>query len=210
MTENCDSENKVEGYFGTYGHRPELLPNDEAEKRGNEALQTLQKLRENPTKEASYKPTTGEVLGEMGSMLKDFRSSLSEPIKDVSKFFSSIIKVNLAPYFIPTTIYRLDAKLDDRKEEKIDNSNRWGDFVGLAGLSIQAAIYYSIVTSKGDSEVLEKGHPEVLLIPLATNLASGAYEFYRIARENVVKKTTKGLEKKVVEEKPEIQCGGKL
>ena len=75
-----------------------------------------------------------------------------------------------------------------------------GFFAGVASFSSQAIVYGYLACND---------HPEVLLVPLITNLVSGSIEFgrrkYQKAKERLIEKRSKGLDDFV--QRPESNLG---
>ena len=90
------------------------------------------------------------------------------------------------PYVIPSIASSFVIK-NDLKEEP--GNELPGSVLGLFSLAAQAYGYYYLY---------KKGHPEILLLPVATNVVSGIYEWARSAKRRVaVRKSSSELENRI-------------
>jgi hypothetical protein len=148
-----------------------------------------------------YQPTRKEVFGEMvngvrqyfsGDNLKNIGSKLKQT---GGNFLTAVGLVSVCPYILPTTIRGVkDAKTSSSGETEFDATHHVGYSTGLLG-----GLALDVVQITGYSYAVENDHPEALLIPVVTNVASGVYEvgrsMYKNARERVLEKhKTEGLE----------------
>ncbi|MDP4039696.1 MAG: hypothetical protein Q8P57_03900, partial [Candidatus Pacearchaeota archaeon] len=107
--------------------------------------------------------------------------------------------ISLGPYILPTTIrlfkYEETSSSEESSEEiKLDATHHVGFSAGFF-----AGIGLDIAQVMGYSYAVEQDHPEALLIPVVTNVASGVYEvgrsMYKNARQRILEKhKTEGLE----------------
>jgi len=139
-----------------------------------------------------YKPTLREVIGEMSQDLaspvsrtvSDLTRKIKEadfktPLKDFFILAGGIASViQLLPYILPThlKIKRSSKSRDLNVAQNIGGYTGMG--VGFLGIMGQAYLY-------GE-------HPKYLLVPLATNLASGLYEWQKHAKQRVIEKKSVG------------------
>ena len=144
----------------------------------------------NMTKE--YNPTRKEILREVvnGVSLKNTGSKLKQAGGD---FIAAASIFSLCPYIFPTTIrVRNDIKSSGEKV-KLDVT----DHIGF-GAGIIAAIGSYVAQAGGYLYAVKHDHPEALLIPVVTNVVSGAYEIgrkaYNNTRQKLISKHNKNLE----------------
>ncbi len=142
----------------------------------------------------NYKPTKKEVLKEMWDGI---RKSFND-VKNISK--ESVIGAftrNTFLYIIPSALKSDTYMFKDSFPVKIG-----GGMLGMIGIAGQMTVY---------NEVYKKGYPEALLIPVATNVASGIYELtrysYNKAKKQLIKNHNQSLETKVLDSS-EKQTGG--
>jgi len=129
-----------------------------------------------------YNPTKKEIVKEIGS---GFKSTFSkENLKDFGKnlkdfggycgFVFSL--VSIAPYIIPSTIRSLnEPSSPEDKETSMNKAEEVGAFTGLGGGVIGWFVQLGSYVHIADKYNL----PEIGLIPVATNVLSGIYEFGR-------------------------------
>lgn len=103
-------------------------------------------------------------------------------------------------YRVPS-IVRLNREYSkEHKDESTEDT--WADILGgLAGQATAMAVHMASALCLYEPAI-RKGHPEILLIPVATNIASGIYEAGRKAYEDaeqrvIQNKKDSGLEKKL-------------
>jgi len=137
-----------------------------------------------------YKPSRREVLSQMGKDVKGLAKTISnsgKQIKDFAKGFA-VISGTIAtfPYYI---LKDIRAITEESKPEKEVPQAKFaggvcGFFTGIGFLAAQMYGYYYAI---------ENEHSEVCLLPLATNIVSGAYElgrmWYRSAADKVKAKS---------------------
>ena len=125
--------------------------------------------------------------------------------------FTALLTARLS-HTLPTFIrYGCDAnvKSDTNETPPTQRKKSLGEFSRYEVISVVSGICSGLVVGVGGQlsgyvYALEKGYPEVLLIPVATNVASGAYEIgrkmYNNARQRVLEKhKTEGLEATIQE-----------
>lgn len=139
-------------------------------------------------------PTKMEVISEMGLMVKSAIGSPLGPIKngaghvydfarkEADFFRKGLLASTELNYLLSSG--RMDSYLEDFPEKSSEVFPATIGFFG--GLATQRYAYYHLV---------KEGHPEALLFPLMTNLASGVYEWQRKAKEHLAEK--KSLESKI-------------
>jgi hypothetical protein len=150
---------------------------------------------------AEYKPTGKEVFGEMVNGIRQYFSddnfkNIGSKLKQTGEnFLVAAGAVSICPYILPTTIRRIkDSKSSSNEDIQFDATDHIGYSTGfLSGMALDFA---QII---GYSYAMEHNHPEALLIPVVTNVASGVYEvgrsMYKNARQRVLEKhKTEGLE----------------
>ena len=127
----------------------------------------------------NYNPTRKEVLREAFSevSLKNIGSKLRQV---GTNFIGVVSAASICPYISPTA-FRV------WKEDKSSGKNDVADKIELtAGLLGAIAITYA--QAEGYLYAVEHDHPEALLIPVATNVASGVYEIGRKIYNNTRQK----------------------
>jgi len=148
-----------------------------------------------------YQPTRKEVFGEMVNEVKQYFSgdnlkNIGTKLRQTGQHFLKMTgAISLFPYVLPTTVRIIkDTKTSSSYKTGVDATHNVGfpaGFVAGIGLDIaQVMGYYSAV---------KHDHPEALLIPVVTNVASGVYEvgrsMYKNARQRVLEQhKTEGLE----------------
>jgi hypothetical protein len=155
-------------------------------------------------KMTDYNPTKKEVLGEVfnglgrfsmenvysfGRGLKKFSVNTGKGLKNFADNTTDcFLEVMASPYVIPTTIrVTVNYDVSDVDLSKIPISERMGAYTGLAGGVVSSIIYgmgYHHIATEMD-------HPEVLLIPLATNFVSGVGEIGRGLAKNAKQRLLK-------------------
>ena len=121
-------------------------------------------------------------------LIRDFIIGSS---RNIGKFFKGAIDINLAPYFITTTHRKIELNEKGRLDLEDDGVYGLGTGVGyLLGYTAQICAYGYITFGRK--------HPEILLLPVLTNIVSAYYE---IAREKInQKKEDSDLVKKLLED----------
>lgn len=120
------------------------------------------------------------------SISKKIDKSEASIVEAIGYFASGFIKMSLAPYVIPTVIRKCINDKDysrdkNNKEEDLENCKGLGILVGFwPGFYVQTFCYgllikYGTLIGPPWPDTPEK-NPELLLIPLATNALSLAYE----------------------------------
>ncbi len=128
-----------------------------------------------------YNPARKEVFGEMingirQSFGKDNLKNIGSKLKQTGKnFLVGAGLLSICPYVLPTTIRGVkDLESSSSEETLFDSTHHVSFSTGLlSGLAL------GVAQVMGYSYAAENGHPEALLIPLATNVASGIYEIGR-------------------------------
>jgi len=160
-------------------------------------------MTETTETQPSYEPTRREIYQEMergfwSLMTKELitpevkkaaSNSLTSLIESAKTMESVFLVLNITPYIIPTGVREIkDMRINDGSPpKKLTVSEKIGFTTGLitgfTGDLVQLGLYSALVATN---------HPEALLIPFTTNLASGAYEIgrkgYRNARERLIEK----------------------
>jgi len=134
--------------------------------------------------EENNKAGLEDVCKEMGRDVIGFPKKL---IRTTSEFASSAIVAGVAmafvPYFIPTAANKTDECLSNAcpfENQKLSLAEKTGIATGvIVGGVLDAAQIC------GYHHLAKKGHPEVLAIPVATNVISGLYEWYKSAKKRV-------------------------
>ena len=102
---------------------------------------------------------------------KNLRQKIVD-MRDV--FFLGTLASALSPYVLPTVIQKVRRDMLNGEREKNSNVKIRDPKTIGAGLGIGTGITMDVV-----SAVDYWNHPEFLLLPLATNIASGLYEVSR-------------------------------
>lgn len=130
---------------------------------------------------------------------------MSQYVSHSLKYFGQgLYGTTIAPYIIPTSYRFMRNIAKECDEHPSKNTNPIGDIIGgLSGLAtgvvgwlVSIGLYADISLNK------EHPHPEILAIPIATNLASGVYEIGRVTYRNaesrlVERRKIEGLEKSI-------------
>jgi hypothetical protein len=133
-----------------------------------------------------YQPGKMEVLREMGKDFLYYAGKLQSDWKNVKEsgkiFLATGAGLSLFPYIIPTTVQYLRPQIGDEVGAEdctklMITGGVSGLVTGIAGLVTQLAGY---------AYLCQHNHSEVLEIPVATNIASLGYEWYRSARRRTV------------------------
>jgi len=135
-----------------------------------------------------YEPTKGEILGEAFSQVRTLvhKDNIRETCNTIKEFSKTALGMGLtivtAPYMIPTAVrkYR-DVESSERKFEHPthEQAQYAGAITGFFG-----GIGMEIAQLAGYVYLRYHDHPEVLAIPVATNVASGIYELGRSVCSN--------------------------
>ena len=135
-----------------------------------------------------YKPTLREIAKEMGTPLVREYSKASNAIRRGFKNIGDLALGGLfggttglvGGYITPSAIrYFRELKQNCSVEEEPSSSMIIGGRLGTLLTGASQGLGYGYFC--------EKGHPEVLLIPLVTNLASGLYEWYNHSKNKVIR-----------------------
>jgi hypothetical protein len=138
-----------------------------------------------------YQPTRIEILSEIWNGVRRCGKSL----KDFGKYARKQGELMLTiPYIIPTAVRNIRNAKSDGDLSKYSLAKNIGGITGVIG-----GLVADIGQVVGYGYAVKEDHPEFLLIPVATNVASGVYEIgrkmYANARERVLEKhKPKGLE----------------
>ena len=130
------------------------------------------------TEKVDYEPSQLEILGAMYRDGKKFVSTAHQASKKFVVNTSLIsIEVGLMPYTIPSFSTSSRGLPIKEPAELSDNEMLFGAFAGViswvgSAIGIGYAGYHN--------------HPEVLGIPVATNIASGLYEWYAHSKNKLV------------------------
>jgi len=145
-----------------------------------------------------YQPTRKEVLSETwngvrSKFTRENASKFGKSLKAFSEYTLGIGSLMLAiPYIVPTAVRNF--RNVDENTSKTTLAEDIGGYTGTA-----CGILADIGQLGGYYYVAKEGYPEFLLIPVATNLASGIYEIgrkmYNDAKQRVLEKhKPEGLE----------------
>ncbi len=142
-----------------------------------------------------YKPNLREIVKEIGSDVKKFFDNTPTMLKatyGTAKIFGKATGgVIVGPYIIPSIVQafrKIDSEIKPIKQHEVIVGQALGVMPGSLVIFSQMHLY---------SDLIRKGHPEVLLVPVATNILSGIYEWGRSAQRRLVKKH-KDLEDKTI------------
>ncbi len=154
-----------------------------------------------------YTPTRKEVFEEIGRGLaktgKNIGTGLVKTGEAIKNFCMGLgvglLEISKIPYIIPTYVRQSkelkEKNLGDYHLEKSEIAGLLASFIASGvGFIGQIALYEHLVK--------ETKHPEIWLVPVATNVASGLYEIgrkmYNNARERVIENhKSKDLESSV-------------
>lgn len=145
-----------------------------------------------------YKPTKKEIAKEMASGARDFlrpsrimertpersqvRDTLARTGRDIGEFSSYFFQIAglimVAPYIIPTAVRSLWEIIDEPVGDYSVAQNMGGNVGAWTGIVLDVGQVGGYVYAA------REGHPEALLIPVATNTASGVYELGRMGWNN--------------------------
>ncbi len=140
-------------------------------------------MKNKNTEKRNREPSKLDVLRNMKEQFYE-----SDPARQAGEFVSTFAKtyggMAIAPYIIPST-------LDNPNFIVTKEGNKYGDGGAFAGFTF--GLLAGIATDLGQLvawSTIPMGlhHPEYLAIPIATNLASGAYEWYQETRRNLTRK----------------------
>ena len=136
---------------------------------------------------ANTEPTKGEVFYELADSAVDYVDS---KIKSVAEFSASAARCVSAlfviPYILPTSVRQIKEYKDEPLQTLSASQNaRIGVGFGLGVVTYLGEFIGYAYAATDD-------HPELLAIPVATNILSGVYEVgrmqYNKARERLVRK----------------------
>lgn len=151
-----------------------------------------------------YEPTRREVVREMARSLKVSRANLKSLKNIAMDFVASATSTAFALYIIPKVARCIRSKEDSSNSEEVDFSSDIQE-IGLYAGFITGVVSWSAQTA-AYSYAARNGHSEALLIPVATNVASGVYEIgrfmYNRARDRLLERhacAPSGLENRVDE-----------
>ena len=142
-------------------------------------------------KNQKYQPTQKEILNEMGYQLgenlKKFKEKSLVTIKNTKDFFSGyltgVVDTIALTHVGNSVLEKVFTGLFEEKNtsvEETSESNIRGASIGaITSLIAQGYIYYKLV---------DDGHPETLLIPVATNIASGLYEWQKRSKLKIIER----------------------
>lgn len=119
-----------------------------------------------------YQPTQREVYAEMWNGVKNsFSKKIGKPLREFGYSAVTVIAgCAFGPYVVPTLARKL-RRMDTKSSITQDIGIGVGMAGGIAAFVAQTAIYGYV------AGYLK--HPEVALVPVATNIASGLYEIGR-------------------------------
>lgn len=123
-----------------------------------------------------YKPTRKEVLGEIGTSLgKNFSNAYKRLTEFGGSGLFSFGVLLATPYCLPTAARKF------RKFDSVEQTNAEidGTTAGFVGGGMVTLLEFA-----GYNYLYRHDHAEVLAIPIATNVISGAYELGRVAYRN--------------------------
>jgi len=134
-----------------------------------------------------YEPTKGEILEEAFSQVRTLvhKDNIKETFNTIEEFGKTAWRFGLfmvtTPYMLPTAVrnYRdgsSEGKLGNPKYEQAQYAGALTGFFGGIGADVAQMAGYLYLDFNG--------HPEVLAIPVATNVASGIYELGRSVCSN--------------------------
>jgi hypothetical protein len=153
-----------------------------------------------------YKLSRKEVLEEMVSLakegIKEKWSSFKQAVKDGTGFsgsyFNVLCHLSYLPYAIPLFARNYREAHSSSSETSLDEMSPEEKLGGTLGI-LSAGLIHGFAIR----EVCVSKEPSLLLIPLATNIISGAYEIgkplYQKAKERV---STRRAEQELTAEKP--------
>lgn len=141
-----------------------------------------------------YEPRGKEIRAEMWNDLKGKLGCVKDCAKDLKDFgvlaAQMSIGLTIAPYLMPSLIrtgkeVSRDIEAGRRKKREFTIAEDCGAFTGLvAALAVNVGQVY-LYSSLANNE-----HPEVLAIPVATNVVSGMYELVRSSYKNAYSRLT--------------------
>jgi len=136
------------------------------------------------TNEKKYKIPLGKIVKEAAKEIK------TDVLAPTGHFLEGAFYMNLVPYRMPTFArQQFEPDTTEKKEVYSDGfvkplnerAEGAGVLFGVVGYFVQLSLY---------CYACQKGHPEVLAIPVATNLASALYEKGRKVRKMLEDKIT--------------------
>ncbi len=130
-----------------------------------------------------YEPSSREVRAEIWRGLKDScreKVKKGEPLKEFAGFFGGIgMLMVISPYAVPTAVRVVkDTGLDDGIDDYSLAQNMGGYAGALGGFLADAG------QVAGYIYCYNHGCPEIIALPVTTNVVSGIYELGRIAYKN--------------------------
>lgn len=140
-----------------------------------------------------YEPSKKEVRAQMFKDVKSFGKKVSN-IRNIKDFSVSLIGSTFVTGTYPYIIPRVYRAFKEHTSSCTSQQNRAEEYGMGPGIVLGICSWFAQMWGYG--YLASKGHAKALLIPLATNLASGIYElgakWKKNARERV--RYTKGLE----------------
>jgi len=154
--------------------------------------------------EEEYQPTKKEVLGEMwdgvrSSFTKEKASKVGKPFKEFGNAGLEVGWTLLTmPYVIPSFVRGCKDDAVKPSYEFDSNAEMVGAYTGCIG-----GLVADVGQIVGYAYAVKHDHPEILLIPVATNVASGLYEIgrkmYGNAKQRVLEKHKTGTLEETIE-----------
>lgn len=160
----------------------------------------------------SYEPSRKEIFGEIFRPMKNYVSKnnikrLGQEIIDGGKMFLlGTASLAVLPYALPSSVKVLIECEAERKSFKVkvkdvrSSISAYSEDMGVVS-GLVAGVTLNIGQVMAYNYLVKNNHPEVLLIPLATNAVSGIYEggryLYRKAKNRLIKKHRESLESAV-------------
>jgi hypothetical protein len=138
---------------------------------------------------AKYKPTKREVCVEIFNGIK----STGKGLKEFGQMARTGFEIfNVGPYCIPTAARIARDTIRAGPAQADDSSYRAGFLGAVTGLTFGiAGTAFQVL---GYNYAVQHDHPEVLAVPVVTNLVSGALELYRNAKQRVVERHGEGAD----------------
>lgn len=163
-------------------------PQEEEQSHYSNPLHSLDDLNQNSgelegivSKEAEkeYSPSLSRIAYEMSKRAAKATVEQLNPAKEtVGAFVYGFAYVNLLPYAIPTAARQILSSrvvFGDIKSKILNSFFASGCGFGFISGVLGQIVVYSIVAGRND----ESAHPEILLLPVATNTLSLLYESAR-------------------------------
>ncbi len=177
-----------EGEDTSYDYRPPHFPDNNSS--NLEGIVTKEEDKETKP----FNPSLSRIVYEMGKRtVKTAVKQLNPYCDTVAGALVAFAAVNLVPYAMPTAIRQI-SNCRSTLSELLDSKLSLSSIVGLCG---QVTAYFLIIYGLDEKQ----GHPEVLLIPVATNTLSLLYE----AGRGVYKKGLKIKNELIAEHKEKVQ-----